>query len=319
MYESRLLVEVKTINHLFTDAIFHKKPLVIVEGKDDPKKFRNIFEKSSNKKPLIKASELINKNEAEKYGAGYKGVSAIIKDLFDNPIHNKNDLFKYILGVIDKDSSKYCERTGCDYPILYVLKYYSIESYFISKESIGFIFDFLIDGENHNLTDQIFENNYEKFKIFALEQLYYPSLEALKLSCVDGYDCIGGYSTHPSHIKNMVKDDLYLPKISSLDSFALDKNIQKNFDFLFDICKGKWFLARFIEFSLSESGKLENLCSDSVKCDYCAENLSDKCVYKVEGVIHANAIEKYLFNSLPKMDAYKEFDDIVSRYDLMFQ
>lgn len=318
MYNSLQSVSIKTIHHLYSDAITHKKPLVIVEGHDDPKKFREIFGRSVNLEPLIKPVELINIDKDQKYRSGYKGVLGAVKDLYEYPHHNKDELNKYVLGVIDKDSSNYSGRVGCDYPILFVLNNYSIESYFVSKNTVKFVFEYLINGESHNLTDSICESYYNEFKSFALDQLYYPSLEALKNSCISGYDCICGYSANPGHVQNMVNSGRYNEKINDLEAFSVQKNIEKKYEFLFDICKGKWLIARFVEFINLNSKNLKDLCSGSNKCIYCAESIPEKCVYKISFNPQDNVIEEYLYKDFPKQSVSTEFDDIVNRYDQMF-
>lgn len=312
------LVTVRTIHNLFVDAKINKKPLVIVEGYDDPKKYNGIFSKSQNTKPNIKPSELIYKNNDEKYVPGYKGVIAAVKDLCESTNHKAADLIKFALGVVDKDASNHSSRFGGNFPILFTLKYYSIESYFISSYSVKLIYEFLICGESDNLTSEFCDNHYNQFKLIALNNLFYPSIEALKNSCIENYGCILGYSAKYENVKNRFNDGVYNSKLAELDEFYLSKDIAKSFDGLFDFCKGKWFIACFTNYLNLESKKLKTWCSANKQCIYCVENIPDKCVYKIESNPQDVYLEGYLYTELPKISSYIEFDDIVNRYDEMF-
>ncbi len=112
---------------------------------------------------------------------------------------------------------------------------------------------------------------------------YYPALEALKNAIEPDYIGTLGYSTkYPEIINNPQILDQITNKIDELNIFAESLNLNKNFDQLILICKGKWILRSFTSILKEEILCLSHKCRENeiTRCQYCEIVDFDKCLYK---------------------------------------
>ncbi|MNP13325.1 hypothetical protein D3C76_1056020 [compost metagenome] len=112
--------------------------------------------------------------------------------------------------------------------------------------------------------------------------VYEVSLEALKNACVRGYDAETGYS---DKIRSVFLSGAYtriMAKQTELNQFANSLNIQRNWQNLTLICKGKWLLDLFCDYLHDFISNLPQQCESKKihQCQFCAGGNSKKCLYR---------------------------------------
>jgi hypothetical protein len=296
---------------LLTVARTSHTPVIIVEGYDDISIYENIS-KNIGIDVLVFSSEnlykisnriyskLINLNwsyikpvdfnpfqkksiKSDKNGKeGCEGVLAAIKEI--QLLTGNSNYEKYIMGIIDKDINDYRNTLTNNLKGLFTLKYYSIESYFITHEHLCKLLKLLTKTEEKLITEEL------KLEIFNdtlndLYKLYYISLEALKNACEINYDAICGFNgdTARDILFNDVKYKKIIDKKNKLDNFAITKIITPNLLNLLKICKGKWILDYYVYLLKSRINELKSKCelSHITQCQYCQQNKYTKCLYKM--------------------------------------
>ncbi len=287
-----------TAPELLTTAIMTSTPIIIVEGNDDISIYENIL-LSLDLDFKVYASENLKVISSGK--AGCVGVKHSLEVIEFNS--NGLDYEKHILGIIDKDVSVF---RGDDNTLkgLFVLKYYSIESHYITKEIIPYIVNNLtlisLKSFDDKISDIIFSNILEK-----LNDLYYISLEALRNACESEYESLFRYQPNSIHSirqhTNFERDREKLEeKLEDLNIFAESFNLSKNIDSLRLIAKGKWILEDFISELNQELNAISNLCKsgDIEKCQFCINETYDKCLYIMKSKNEKNNIKRLLFNNV---------------------
>jgi len=250
-----------------------KKPYILVEGKDDIAFYENIIN-SINRDYIVKPIGI------------YKDTSnctAIIDFMaeLDN-ILNKDKHRQYFLGIIDGDARKYTNSFPKRNSILYILQYYSWESYFISQEVVNkSIKNFL--KTRTLLTDKIIEKLYkEHIEKYLFNELWLCGLKRLRDGETDK-EC-----NQDNSINRLDKDENFLIELKKLENdlsdFAYEKGIELSHDILLEITKGKWALDFFVKKYLQLLKKLPSLCKNReiISCDYCQEQDFENCLYKLK-------------------------------------
>jgi len=269
------LLKVWNYKNIISKAKMGHKSVLVVEGTDDVKKF-NLLKKSINKNLEVKAIGTFENYYNEK-GALY------VIDFIDNVISynkekNVSDYDNYILGIVDRDALCYKRKENKENNLLYVLDYYSLESYYINKEVIEKTLYTIVSNPdliNENIVNVIYNTCLNN----SIDKLYYISLEALKKSCQSDYEAIIGYK--PDNINNFLDDVRLLNKKDELDIFAQENNYDKSM--ALQIIKGKWFLSAFRDIYFEKIKELKTLCSNGyiTKCDNCMiDEISEPCLYK---------------------------------------
>ena len=268
-------MEFKTIGQIIARARLEKRPLVVVEGKDDVPIYEQIAKKV-NKSVFVRAIETI-----PNYSPGCFHVKKFIKDA-QSEINKASENEKYIIGIIDRDASFFRNEIE-EMKGLFVLKAYSHESHFVTKPNLEYALHNLLSsnfGINDNIIDFIFAN-YDN----SVTEYYYYSLEALKNACDETYEAEIGYAHTYGHINNL--NDLREKidnKKNELDNFALEIGV-----FIqnpISIIKGKWLLDLFIDKTYESILELSNFCSSNnlikgqQRCSYCQSNKPDMCSWK---------------------------------------
>ena len=263
-------------------AIRMDTPLLLVEGKDDTQIYMRIAQ------AIGKTIDIKQINTIEDYSNG--GCDNVIKavDKLQDKFEERDDgtNIKRILGVIDRDVRPYRELTESEIDYrqlkgLLVLKYYSIEIYFATKNNLSKIIEKLTYLPSKMITDEILTHVEGKFHEMK-HQLYYVSLEALKNACVREYETLVNYgdnSIREGGRLNYLFSQIESKK-SELDEFATGKNISIND--LKHICKGKWYLYHYIN-QINEGVKsLAELCKNDqiTQCESCKTGNPKECQYK---------------------------------------
>lgn len=265
-------LQFSSIASLISRARLEEKPLIIVEGKDDLYIYESFIQKA-NIKASIRAIETI-----PGYGEGCTQVKKFIEDAQDEIKKTKeNELF--LLGIIDRDASYFRKeikkRTKC----LFVLKAYSFESHFVSKNHINYALNRFLTSTS-DINNEIVDYIYRGFED-NIEMLYYLSLEALKNACNRKYSGLIGFGVNYGYISNnqQIVSEVLLKK-EKLDKYS---ELRKIPYLDLTIIKGKWLLDMFIEKMLERIKFLSKHCihddliNGQVRCSFCANGIPDKC------------------------------------------
>jgi len=261
-----------------------KKPYIFVEGKDDIAFYENIVES-------------IDRNYVVKPIGRYKDTSnctAVIQWMqeLDVLLKEEEDR-KYFLGIIDGDARKYRNNLPNGNNLLYILEYYSWESYFINREVVSkSIKNFL--KSRTLLTDNSIEYIYTQFiENHLLDELWLCGLKRLRDYASDTV------CNQDASINRLDKDKEFIKNLKNLEKelfdFAIQEKIIKNNQTLLEITKGKWALDFFVKKYLQILKELPALCRDVnieiiESCDYCKNKDFDNCLYE----LRANYREEHI-------------------------
>jgi len=291
---------------LLDEAVREKCPFLLVEGKDDPQIYARIAEKAG------KEVKIFPVNMVEDYTSGCDNVIKAIDKLqpkFDERPENEH----LVLGIIDRDSRPYrpLQEDEIDYRTLkslFILKYYSIETYFATRNNLKKLIEKLTYLSANQITDEILDFVEDNFQNYT-NSLYFISLEALKYQCSEDYSAQVQYGHHVKD-KNRI-DNLYEQLESQkvdLESFAESKNIEIHDLKL--ICKGKWYLAIYICTTNHQIKSLVQQCKDEnaviPKCAVC-EIDTESCQYKYKGGYQTSGLENDILEYIDE----EECQDII--------
>jgi len=220
------------------------KSLIIVEGEYDYIYEYIADDIKNNQYEITPIEKLVGKT-------GNLALESLILDIEEFAKEEELEYIPYILGIIDRDYREY-EKRLTNSNILFILEFYSIESYFVNKE--------------------VLYNSLEY------------SIRSKRLMCDDFVNLL-----YIEIIDKLVKD-LYLKSIKELeqhleidgvvDKFKLNKSIKT----LLKITKGKELLTRFlVEIqNILSSQKLYKLCRDKkvLSCrNYNNKEHKKNCLY----------------------------------------
>ncbi|ASF15531.1 DUF4435 domain-containing protein [Shewanella sp. LC6] len=290
------------IDEIFNEAVMTGVPAIIVEGMDDIL----IYNQLSARVPF--EVEIYAVENIEGYSEGCEQVITAIREL-NNIKNSKYKLDEHILGIIDKDVRDYRNELPALEPIL-VLEYYSIESYFVSKDVLHNILCLCTKAGksliNEDLCVKIFKD-VEK----NLLSLYYFSLEALRASLDSEYKSIFFYSYPTGRLNDVKIQHAILSKIDELDRFAAHLDLSPNLMTLKSISKGKWLVESFSVEILKSINSLNGMCSggEIITCQFCSTGAFHKCLYKIRDGINNKSIKNLAFSFIGGAD----FDHIVDR------
>lgn len=248
-------------------AIREQKPFLVVESYDDRQIYTQIAEYIQKNIDILQVSEFDN------YTNGCESVIKLITKI--QPDFQQNNIAKYVLGIIDRDTRPYItpnERpynADSDWALvqtlqgLFILKYYSIETYFATSQNITKLLQKITyataKDSNPNIISYLLSNEQ-----IHLPLLFYISIDALKEHCL-GYEA---YKARKSYAEDeqgsAVTAEGFLSNFSTylannqshLDEFATQKNI--TFQNRKQVIKGKWYLYYFstkIDEQLGKIGK----------------------------------------------------------------
>lgn len=298
------LLNVWNYKNIISKAKMGSKSVLVVEGIDDVKKF-NVIKNSIERNFEVKS---IGTFETYYNQKGALPVIDFINQVISyNQEKNVPDYVGYVLGIVDRDSICYERKENKEDSLLYVLDYYSLESYYINREVIeNTLYDIVSNPDliNENLVDDIYTQCLEN----SINKLYHISLEALKKSCQSDYEAVTGYK--PDNINNFLNDERLLQKIEELEAFAQENNYDKNMDL--NIIKGKWYMSSFRDLYFQEVKKLEVLCKngDIHKCDNCCiDEITEPCLYKPkDSKLNQHSLEEkfYSLSNLSSLTPIKQ-------------
>jgi len=277
------------IHECLAAAIMAGSPTILIEGKDDEEVYTNI----SNELGL--ALEFLPIDFVDTTGYGVLGncdqLVASLRDLDDNCTDPK--WIKFIGGIIDLDSRSFANQISSPPRNLYILKMYSIESYFVNQESFIAVFNSLNSAPIPNALKDSYYNDFNNFFAPIEEELLWVATEALQNVCganpspeiTYGINfSFKGYMQAPSVNPNRQIVDRIQAKKEALRSWLNNAFspalIQKQL-----IIKGKWWLSVFLDLIVEYAKKLEADCSlapSGPSCRYCAIGEKENCQFKLK-------------------------------------
>jgi|SRR5450830_436116 len=290
------------VDEVLNESIMTGIPSLIVEGIDDI----GIYIDLAKRVPFdveVYAVEYI-----EGYGQGCGEVIKAITALENLP-KTQYELPSHILGVIDKDVREYRGELPSS-PAILVLKYYSIESHFISKAIIANTLKLCTKSSHDMINEELCDLIMSEIEVKLLD-LYYHSLEALRHAMQADYVADFAYSFTPGRIKDAQAKALIQAKKSELDQFAESLNIIKNMDSIKSIARGKWLIDVFSDELVTCIENLQSLCRAHTinSCLSCITTAYDKCLYRMKDGFNKNTIKSLAASHV----AGVEFDYIVNR------
>lgn len=303
--ESDGKLQYNTFGQLIARARLEKKPLVVVEGKDDIPIYEQ-FAKKVNKKVRIRAIETF-----PDYSEGCIHVRKFIEDA-QIEINKSEENEKFILGIIDRDASFYRKEIN-EMKCLFVLKAYSFESHFVTKKNLEYALEHYLSS-NFGINDSVINYILEKYES-SINLFYYYSLEALKNACLDSYIGIVGYSkSYGQIIREERLPGEIMAKKKELDQFAETMNVPS--DDPISIIKGKWLLDLFIDkthenlLSLSKFCSTNNLVDGQEQCSFCQGGILNKCSWKPKKGFIQSIYRGFIFQFYDEFEVNYIYDEL---------
>ncbi len=263
------------LRSIVASAIMIGVPTIVVEGHDDI----SIYSKIA--KDVNKEVQVISIDNIEQYTGGCYSVIKFIDDM-EEIFEERKDSINHILGIIDRDARYYRNEIPTNRNGILVLKYYSIESHFVTKNNLKYLLN-VITYANEQLVDDKCLDYIEKDLPELYKRLFYLSLEALKNACEQDYTGVIGYSDEKGRLLHDVEvNDLVLKKKKELDLFAEKLNI--DIKDIKCIAKGKWLLYFYCVNAMEKISILRDACLQGliITCQCCETDHNDKCLYKLK-------------------------------------
>lgn len=283
-----------------------KEPFVVVEGKDD----RQIYSRIAveiNKEVKVHAVA-----EFKDFHAGCENVIQCLSQLQAKLASDETNR-RYVLGIIDRDSRPYKGDTTPDTLInLYILKYYSIETYFATHTNLARLIEkgtyATIKDIDKEILDFVLDNIPPSYPV-----LYYISLDALKQEClgVDAYKAKVGYGDDDtgSKVSRQFRDHFeqnFLPlSKADLDAFAEQKGI--SIEQLKLIAKGKWYLYNYLYRAGFHIKKLHEKCL--AKELFSSQHYGD--IFKLRIERNADQLVDIFYQDILQFIDHEECSDII--------
>lgn len=292
-------------DEILNEAIMSETPILVVEGIDDVSVYEGFTDSLEKEIEVIAVQNLKDMNE------GSRGVIDFIKALYD--IQYDGEIEKYILGIIDRDARFYRGEL-IHLPALLILKWYSMESHFATKEAVKCVMENCTRTRGKLISDDLVSGIYNRI-LNSLMDLYYISLESMKNACERNYNGAVSFSMSVPQMRGTDKFNEVLNKQYELDEFAKERNINKNFDGLLAICKGKWLVGEFSRLLIKEIKQLNNHCSSGViqQCQFCHNGRYDLCLYGFS----VSYNESQICNIIKNNEGYTQFSYMREAINMM--
>lgn len=282
-------------DEILNEAIMSETPMLVVEGVDDISIYEGICSQVEKYFEVVAVQNLKDMSE------GNRGVLEFINALQD--LNYEGDLGQYILGVIDRDA-RYYRGEIVNNSAIFMLKWYSMESHFITQAAIKSVIEQCTRIQPKLLTDELIGMIYERLSV-NLMTLYYLSLECLKKACVKEYDSLASYRMNVQHLRNIGIFESIVDRKEKLDEFAQQTGISNDMSGLLNICKGKWLIGEFCKLLINEIKNLKLKClHDEInQCQFCYSGNNELCLYDFEGSYN----ESQVASIIKKNEGYTQF------------
>ena len=274
------------IDELLNEAIMTGVPAIIVEGIDDISIYTSIGQKAPFDVEVYAIENITGYNE------GCEQLIGALESLYQLP-DSQHQIKNNILGIIDKDVRDYRNEIPAVDSIL-TLKYYSIESHFVSKDILGKSVNLCTKATEDMLSQgdiQLIMNKLER----RLLKLYYFSLEALKASLETEYSSDFSYSYLSGRLKDSQVKASLDAKQNDLDQLAETLGLSPCLSTLLLIAKGKWLLDAFVESIVDEFSTLPLQCKNEhiSMCQFCSQQVYGKCLYQLKKGVNKNLVKLF--------------------------
>lgn len=281
-------------------AIMTKVPVLIVEGRADIAIYQRVAASIDCNYNVVASENIVSAEP---------GCGGVLKNI--NTIRERcgrMDIRPYVLGIIDRDARFYRKELVDDDALL-ILKFYSIESHFVSKEAVRYIVEKTTSATGNLLTDESCDSIFNEIKK-DLDVLYLCSLEALKKACERDYNAEVGYGDKIRSILKQGKPEILKLKIDELTDFANHLGVDKSWESILEICKGKWVFQVFIDSLLSKLNELPSMCKENAiaQCQYCVRDAYQNCLYSLTANFASSHMEQILLQDTaqPGLDYIKD-------------
>ena len=274
------------LHQLLAKAIMQKVPLIVVEGEDDRPFYLRMVE-AEGRKAQVMPSELIKRADNSYYTPGCTGVIEIVEDVQGDIV--RNPLCKrYFLGIIDGDYRRYTEGDSLELECLFILRYYSYESHFITANAVRQLIAYTTRVSMQDITEEMIKDILESTKR-VMDDMYLVGLEILNERMNPLQVKLFAEDTKPETLyqeKNGITImDMVLEKEEELTRFAESEGIVR--DDIRSVVKGKYLLYAFVKAVYEQIGKLSDKCrhGQMEQCDYCKNRKFGHCIWKVKNQI----------------------------------
>ncbi len=302
------------LNRYIIRAFMEERPLVIVESADDRQIYTNIANSLGFNLAIHRVSDF-------ELPAGCNGIIDCIDSIQPNA-QTEERYETLILGVIDRDARFYKNKEEFmglqGLKCLFILKYYSIETYFATRSNLQKLITKITNAINTDITEEMLndiENNIDN----SLETLYYLSLDALKQECMgkENHVAFKNYGTE-EHENSVVGETAIkafkehrLPSIKqSLDEFAVTKNVSRANIKL--IAKGKWYLFNFIYRSYEPIKQLKK--NEKANRINTPNKKDTKLIFDIKIDLQPLQMYDYLYSMIFECLDHAELTDIIQKF-----
>ena len=273
-------------------SVMTKKPLLVVEGKDDLSIYKELASEVNSKidvKPIAYFKSC---------SPGCAEIERKVREL--NGIYPTNhSVYDSFLGIVDRDAKEFRNDIS-ELDGIFYLETYSFENSFVTETTLQNAVKQLTSITTDELNEELNESLLGSINNSLLE-FYYITLEALKNAVDIDYDGLVGFSggyeeaLYNPNIKNPLID-----RRPSLDQFAENNGIECGCILSFGrFCKGKWHLQYFLNEIKKHAVDLHRHCGGALsQCTYCEINENDSCLYKVKGNIDVSHMTTFMKNDL---------------------
>ncbi|WP_217534814.1 DUF4435 domain-containing protein [Vibrio cholerae] len=277
-------------DELLNEAIMSETPILIVEGIDDIRVYEDVS-KNIGKEVVVYAAENI-----DGVSEGCRGVINCIEKIRNSA--NGIIVDRYVLGIIDRDTRCYRNEKPEDSAIL-LLNWYSMESHFITNEATGYIVRSITRATGNLLSKELIDSIHKTIQDH-LFNLYLISLDALKGACDSNYESSVKYAMSIGEIKGRdLFKDVFM-KEDELNKFALEMGIEKNWDNLLKVCKGKWIFIEYCNQLKEYVSNLKEMCEKGniSQCQFCITHTFGKCLYKTRSSYNEGQLQELIMNNV---------------------
>lgn len=293
-----------TLKRDILNAKTHRRPLVIVEGIDDPTYYEKLIDKF-----VVKNTYRVQCVRKYKRGSGCKVILELFSELQD---FLTEDILRYVRGIIDRDSFYYIandekKRERQLIKGIIVLKYYSYETHSFTRNNLKRLICQLTHVQESMIDDSILDFFMNDIDRKVLSDLYYVGLECLRNALYSNCDAVFHYSDEKGDYTdyNKRRHKMSLLNKTELNKLAEQFRISYSLDEIKKLVKGKHLLAACcgeIEYLLLT---MDRFCTEDrfqITCKYsdecaCASENNDKCCYwKNESTFKASQIYNEMLN-----------------------
>jgi hypothetical protein len=244
-------------------AVMTKRPLIVVEGKDDLSIYIDLINGNSSKYNIKPIEYFKNCNP---------GCSEIENKVtyLNSKYRDEHIAYKYFKGIVDSDAKPFRSEMNVRAGVLY-LNTYSFENCFVTEKSIIETIKTLTSVSKEQLNLQLTTKIIDLINT-KVEEFYYITLEALRNAVEEDYNSLLGFSDGYERFLYDANQKLLLEaRYSDLDAFAQRHNISNgSILHMKKFCKGKWHLHFFLKSLLHFLRELHQACGqDITQCPLC--------------------------------------------------